>query len=120
MGEPKNTSDLLKHRCLHYSVISEREEWKFNTAKGEQTLSIKPVYCSNNGDVLAEMACEGLGLTILPSFIVEDHLSSGKLIRVLENSKLTPLTLSVVYPSRRHLSARVKALVDYLIEVLNE
>ena len=120
MGEPKSITDLLNHRCLHYSVISEREEWRFNTVKGEQNLSIKPTYCSNNGDVLAEMACEGLGITILPSFLVEDHLSSGKLVRVLENSELTPLTLSLVYPSRRHLSARVKTLVDYLIDVLNE
>ncbi len=119
MGEPKAMTDLLKHRCLHYSVISEREEWKFNTSKGEQSLSIKPDYCSNNGDVLAEMACEGLGLTILPSFLVEDELSTGKLIRVLKTTKITPLTLSVVYPSRQHISARVKALVDYLIDELN-
>ncbi len=120
MGEPKTITDLLKHRCLHYSVISEREEWKFNTPKGEQSLSIKPVYCSNNGDVLAEMACEGLGLTILPSFLVEDQLAAGKLVRVLKNSKMTPLTLSVVYPSRQHISARVKVLVDYLIDELNQ
>ncbi len=120
MGEPRTIHDLLKHRCLHYSVISEREEWKFNTSKGEQSLSIKPVYCSNNGDVLAEMACEGLGLTILPSFLVEDQLAAGRLVRVLKNTKMTPLTLSVVYPSRQHISARLKVLVDYLIDELNE
>ncbi len=120
MGAPRTITDLLKHRCLHYSVISEREEWKFKTSKGEQSLSIKPDYCSNNGDVLAEMACEGLGLTILPSFLVEDQLSSGKLVRVLKSTDITPLTLFVVYPSRRHLSARIKALVDYLIDELNE
>ncbi len=120
MGEPASINDLLKHRCLHYSVISEREEWRFNTSKGEQSLSIKPVYCSNNGDALAEMACEGLGLTILPSFLVEDQLSAGKLVRILKRTKLTPYTLSLVYPSRRHLSARVKALVDHLMDELNE
>ena len=120
MGEPKNIDDLLKHRCLHYSLISEREEWKFNTTKGEQSVSIKPDYCSNNGDVLAEMACEGLGLINLPGFIVEGYLASGRLIRLLTNHELTPLTLSVVYPSRRHLSARVKALVDFLLDALNE
>ncbi len=120
MGEPKKITDLTKHRCLHYSVISEREEWRFNTSKGEQSLSIKPVYCSNNGDVLAEMACEGLGLTILPSFLVEDQLSTGRLVRILKRTELTPFMLSVVYPSRQHLSARVKALVDYLVAELNE
>ncbi len=119
MGEPTTIHDLIKHRCLHYSVISEREEWRFNTSKGEQSLAIKPVYCSNNGDVLAAMACEGLGLTILPSFLVAEQLSAGRLVRILKSAKLTPFTLSVVYPSRRQLSARVKVLVDYLMDELN-
>lgn len=66
------------------------------------------------------MASEGLGLTILPSFLVEDQLSAGKLVMILKNTELTPFILSVVYPSRRHVSARVKALVDYLIDELNE
>ncbi|MBV2119864.1 MAG: LysR family transcriptional regulator [Candidatus Thiodiazotropha sp. (ex Ctena orbiculata)] len=120
MGQPETVTDLLKHHCLHYSQISEREEWKFKTSKGEQSLSINPRHCSNNGDVLAEMACEGLGLTILPDFIVEEALATGKLVRVLKSAELVPLTLSVVYPSRKHLSARVKTLVDHLINELGD
>ncbi|MCG8043443.1 MAG: LysR substrate-binding domain-containing protein, partial [Candidatus Thiodiazotropha endolucinida] len=66
------------------------------------------------------MACEGLGITILPDFIVEDALATGKLVRLLKTAELVPLTLSVVYPSRKHLSARVKALVDHLINELSD
>lgn len=113
-GRPESPEDLLHHDCLHYNLIPEREEWTFLGEEGEQTLAIKGSFCSNNGDVLAEAAMQGLGITLLPDFIVEEGLADGRLVKVLEEYERAPLTLYALYPSRRHLPVKTRSFLDYL------
>lgn len=115
-GTPQIPEDLLQHDCLHYNLISEREEWTFGGRDGDQTLLVKGVFCSNNGDVLAEAAAQGLGITLLPDFIVKQALSDGRLVRVLEGWERSPLALSVLYPSRQQLPAKTRLFIEYLVE----
>jgi DNA-binding transcriptional LysR family regulator len=117
-GRPETPEDLLHHACLHYNLISEREEWTFLGDGGEQTLAIKGTFCSNNGDVLAAAAMQGLGITLLPDFIVEEALADGRLVRVLEDFERAPLTLFALYPSRRHVPAKTRRFLEYLLEHL--
>ncbi len=117
-GMPLTPTDLLHHDCLHYNVISERDEWTFGGPNGDETLVIKAAFCCNNGDVLAEAAIQGLGITLLPDFIVEDALSDGRLVRVLSGRERSPLTLSVLYPSRRHVPVKTRLLIDYVVKHL--
>ncbi len=117
-GTPQSPRDLLQHDCLHYNVISEREEWTFGGAGGDEKIVIKGVFCSNNGDVLAEAAMQGLGVTLLPDFILEDALAEGRLVRILEGRERSPLTLSVLYPSRQHVPAKTRLFIDYIAEQL--
>jgi DNA-binding transcriptional LysR family regulator len=114
-GKPNSPEDLLQHDCLHYSVISEREEWSFGGSIREESILVKGSYCANNGDVLAEAAIQGLGITLLPDFIIDEALAEGRLVRVLEDWERAPLTLSVLYPSRRHVPAKTRLLIEYLI-----
>jgi DNA-binding transcriptional LysR family regulator len=114
-GKPNSPEDLLQHDCLHYSVISKREEWSFGGSNREESILIKGSYCANNGDVLAEAAIQGLGITLLPDFIIHEALAEGRLVRVLEDWERAPLTLSVLYPSRRHVPAKTRLLIEYLI-----
>ena len=115
-GRPRSPQDLLQHDCLHYNLISEREEWTFRGEAGEQTLAIRGSFCCNNGDVLAEAAIQGLGITLLPNFIVEPALTDGRLVKLLESYERTPLTLFALYPSRRHVPAKTRLFLDYLTQ----
>jgi DNA-binding transcriptional LysR family regulator len=115
-GYPQSPEDLLEHDCLHYNLISEPEEWTFQGDDGEQTLAIKGRFCSNNGDVLAEAAMQGLGITLLPDFIVEAPLAAGRLVKVLEAYQRTPMTLFALYPSRQHVPAKTRKFLEYLLE----
>ena len=117
-GTPRAPRDLLRHDCLHYNVISEREEWTFGGTEGDESIVMKGVFCSNNGEVLAEAALQGLGITLLPDFIVEDALADGRLVRVLEGRERGPLTLSVLYPSRQHVPAKTRLFIDHMVEQL--
>lgn len=115
-GYPKSPEDLLQHDCLHYNLISEREEWTFRGADGERTLAIKGSFCSNNGDVLAEAAMQGLGIALLPEFIVEEGLADGRLVKLLEGYARAPLTVFALYPSRQHVPAKTRRFLEYVLD----
>lgn len=119
-GTPRAPRDLLRHDCLHYDLIPEREEWTFSGESGEEAVAVSGVFCSNNGDVLAEAAMQGLGITLLPDFIVEQALADGRLVRVLEAFERPPLTLSVLYPSRQHMPVKTRLFIDWLVESLRQ
>lgn len=117
-GQPTSPRDLLKHDCLHYNVISEREEWSFIDEAGEQTLTVRGMFCSNNGDVLVDAAIQGLGIALLPDFIVDQHLRQGRLVRLLEAYERVPMSLFALYPSRHHVPAAVRILLAFIKEQL--
>lgn len=117
-GTPRKPQDLLQHDCLHYNLISEREEWTFHGKQGDETLSIKGTFCSNNGDALLDAAKAGLGITLLPQFIVEDAIRDGQLVDVLEKYQRAPMTLYALYPSRQHVPAKTRKLFEFLSEHL--
>lgn len=115
-GTPLAPADLLQHDCLHYNIISERNEWTFGGQQGNETIVVRAAFCCNNGEVLAEAAAQGLGITLLPDFIVEDALSDGRLVRVLEGRERAPLILSVLYPSRQHVPVKTRLFIDYVMQ----
>ena len=119
-GYPEAPEDLSHHDCLHYNLISEREEWTFLGDNGEQTLAINGSFCSNNGDVLLEAAMQGLGITLLPDFIVEEGLADGRLVKILVDYERAPLTLFALYPSRQHVPAKTRRFLEYLLDNFSE
>lgn len=113
-GEPEKPEDLSAHACLHYSLLSTRENWTFSTGEDAPDVEISGPLSTNNGDVLKEAAIQGLGITTIPVFIVEDALEDGRLKAILTDYNPEPLGLYAVRPSRHFTPARVSALIDYL------
>ena len=63
---------------------------------------------------------QGMGITLLPDFIVEEGLANGRLVKVLEDYGRAPLTLFALYPSRQHVPAKTRALLAYLLDKLGD
>jgi len=119
-GEPEIPEDLSAHECLHYSLLSTRENWTFSTGDDAPDVEISGPLSTNNGDVLKEAAIQGLGIMGTPTFIVEDALEDGRLKAILTDYNPEPLGLYAVRPSRHFTPARVRALIDYLKEQLDD
>lgn len=119
-GTPRKPADLKKHDCLHYNLISERDEWTFKFNSREEVIAVSSRFCSNNGDVLTQAAIDGLGITTMPGFIVEDAVNNGQLVRILQGMERPSLSLYLLYPSRSHMPVKTKAIIDYLINHLSE
>lgn len=116
-GEPRSPEDLGQHCCMLYSNQASADEWSFVAPDGKKlSVEVKGRLRTNNGDVLRQAALGGLGLVMLPTFIVGADLQAGTLVRVLEEFVPQQLGIYAVYPHARHLSPKVRAFVDFLAE----
>ena len=116
-GMPAEPEHLGEHRCLAYSTHALADEWRFTGADGQPlTIPIKGPLRANNGDILRTAAIRGLGIVNLPSFIIGNDLRVGSLVPVLEDFVLQDASVYAVYPHSRHLSPKVRAWVDFLVE----
>lgn len=115
-GTPTHPDQLRHHSCLHYGQLAVEDQWVLIGPEGEQTISVTGVLCSNNGEVLRDAAVRGLGITLLPLFIVGTELQQGTLQTVLPDYHPPELSIVAIYPVNRHLSTKVRLLVDFLQE----
>jgi DNA-binding transcriptional LysR family regulator len=119
-GEPRSPEELEDggHDCLSYSNRTISDEWRFRIGGEWRGLRVRMTRLGvNNGDVLRDAAIAGLGLVVLPTFIVSDALRRGELKAVLCEFELDDdAAIHAVWPPNRELSAKVRAFVDFLSE----
>jgi DNA-binding transcriptional LysR family regulator len=115
-GIPTHPRELAAHSCLHYGQIAIENRWILMGADGEHTAIVRGMLCSNNGEVLREAAIQGLGITLLPRFIVATAIDKGLLQIVLPAYRPSVLAMEILYPIDRHLSTKIRLLVDFLKE----
>lgn len=113
-GIPSKPSDLKQHSCLHYGYLATGYQWQFYDQEQEEKITINGVFCSNNGEVLRDAALQGLGIALLPTFIVEQELKRGELQTILSDYQLPELKLCLIYPVNRHLSTKVQLFAQFL------
>jgi DNA-binding transcriptional LysR family regulator len=113
---PLAPEDLEKHNCLTYEYDATRQ-WRFRDGAGRaRTARISGTLHANNGELLAEAAAQGVGIVFEPSFIVGPDVRAGRLVALLQDYETPRLPIYAVYPSRKHLSAKVRVFVDFLAE----
>jgi len=120
-GEPKLPQDLLQgHVRVRYNLIP--ESWNLIDETGKEiSLKFPTVISANNGDYLCEEAIAGRGIISTPDFICYEAIRSGQLIPILSDYvKNDPINAYAIYPQTRHLSIRVRRLVDFLVEYFGD
>jgi DNA-binding transcriptional LysR family regulator len=113
-GMPRNPDDLKQHRCLHYAYFSSGSEWRFDKDGQSWNVRVPVSLRANNGDILCAAAMAGQGVILEPTFLVEQALQDGRLVRLLPDYSRPAIKMYAVYPHRRHLSAKVRSFVDHL------
>jgi len=116
-GTPNAPEDLARHSCLTYEYVNPRHVWQFRDRSGaERTVRVAGRLHSNNGDLLAEAAAHGAGIVFEPAFIVGAEVRAGRLVPLLQDFEPAPVPIYALYPSRKHLSAKVRRFVEFLVE----
>ena len=116
-GMPEHPDDLKRHVFMLYSLLPRPGVLDF-TGPGGRRARVEvsgPLEC-NNTEAMSAALHAGMGLCVAPDFICHEDLRAGRLVAVLKDWTLAPLTLHVIYPHARHVSAKVRAFVDFAVE----
>src|SRR5205823_3453119 len=112
---PQSPADLAAHACLSYEYSRERDLWRFRDRRGAvHEVRIAGPAHSNNGELLCALAVAGMGVHMEPDFIVAPEVRAGRLATLLPGFTPPSIEIYAAYPSRRHLSMKVRAFVDFL------
>jgi DNA-binding transcriptional LysR family regulator len=117
-GTPHTPEDLHKHRCLNFLPGSYRSRWQLRHGTKVESFEPKALIAANNGDVLCTLAVAGMGIARLADYHIAAELQSGQLVTLLDDFELDREPIYAVYPSKRHLSARVRVFLDFVGERL--
>ncbi|VTU40229.1 D-malate degradation protein R [Variovorax sp. PBS-H4] len=120
-GMPRNPADLAYHACI---CIRENDEdvtlWHMrpagSNARKSETLRINPAFVTNDGSVARQWAEDGLGIVLRSQWDAADALAAGRLERVMTDWEFGAAPVVVLVPTRKGRSARVQALVNFLVE----
>ncbi len=110
-GAPASFGDLRDHECLRYAF----QTMGWRTADGEH-VAVHGRMLANNGELLLQAAIAGHGILLSPLFIAGPALRRGDLVQLLPDVPFTQAGIYAVYPHSRHLSAKVRSFVDFVLE----
>jgi len=112
-GTPEAPQDLLHHACLRYALLKATDEWRFKDGGKSFSVPIEGRLTVADGAMLRESAVAGLGLAVLPSFMVMPDIRAGRLVIVLERFSFVRLTVHAITPAAA-TAPKVRAFVDVL------
>ncbi len=115
-GVPTHPEQLAEHRSLSLPAAYGGDERVFTGPAGEIAVRPASLLIANNTEMLRQCALLGMGIAILPSYLAGSDIARGKLVPLLTDYRLPEIEINVVYPSRRHLPAKVRTFIDHLVE----
>jgi DNA-binding transcriptional LysR family regulator len=115
-GTPKHPNDLRTHALLSYGYLGTGVQWKLTGKDGDYWLNVPSRLITNNAEILRDAAIGGAGIALLPTFIAGPDLRSGALRSILAGYLAPQLSVCALYPPTRHVSMKVRAFIDFLVE----
>jgi DNA-binding transcriptional LysR family regulator len=119
-GYPRHPGDLAQHDCIVHRATPGVSEWRLIGPAGPVTISVQGKMSTNNHEAVRAAAVGGLGISLLPEYLIVDDVQAGRLRRVLPEYTSETLPAYLVYPSRRHLPSRTRAVIDFLIDEVHQ
>ncbi len=115
-GQPKKPEDLADHNCLRLSTVEKFNNWQLNDGHSNVARRITGNFETNSSDALFHAALDGLGIAKLSTYLCNEALDDGRLVRVLPDYAEDASDVLAIYPNRRNLSPNVRAFVDFLAD----
>jgi len=120
-GRPTTPQDLIHHQTICYRYLKQPEIWPYELNDGS-TIEIKTRnrLLSNSPQMELAMCVAGLGIMRMPSFNLNDELETGALVELFPELPSMEIGVYLVYPSRKHMSSRVRHFIDFIVDELGD
>ncbi|WP_298333031.1 LysR family transcriptional regulator [Asticcacaulis sp.] len=117
-GRPQTLADLKGAPYLAYTQVARDGNVRLPTPTGSIDIGFKPVLLSGNENLLMFAACQGMGFSLMPAWLVDEQVQSGNLEHVLPDLAKPVAPLYAVYPDRSYLPAKVRHFLDFLVSMV--
>ena len=115
-GQPKRPEDLTHHNCIVDTNIRWRENWRFQRDGRPLIVKVRPALSVNSASAVRQALLADIGIGFCPEFAVASELKAGRLITLFETAIEASLGVYLLYPHRHHLSAKVRAFLDFAVD----
>ena len=116
-GCPTRVDELSQHDCIAYSLSPTPTQWVFHKDGVRSSVMVGPRALCNSAEIEVAMAVQGIGITRLPLFTCEREVEDGELKIILDDYDQFTFNVYAVYPHRQYLTAKVRAFVDFVVDV---
>ncbi len=115
-GAPKRVAELTEHACIVGGQKSTQPTWLFRRTDGESfSQVVNGRYCFSDGDAMLSAVLDGMGVSQLPTWLINDHLATGALVTVLDEYAGAEMPIHAVWPRSRYLKPRQRVVIDALV-----
>ncbi|WP_426358217.1 LysR family transcriptional regulator [Pseudocolwellia sp. HL-MZ19] len=115
-GTPLHPKDLSQHNCIINTIMKTPYRWKFVEGKNKIKIKVKGSLEANNDVMQKGFSTAGIGISYIPNFLVKEQIANGQLVPILAEYTPEPVPISIIYPSRKHLSTAKRKFIDTLAE----
>ncbi|MFQ8433247.1 LysR family transcriptional regulator [Amaricoccus sp. W119] len=115
-GTPEHPEDLARHRLILYTLADNWTELRFRKGTETITVPVNGALNANDGQLIRHAALDDLGILAQPTYIIQEDLAAGRLVRVLDDWDLPRLTMNIAYPTKAFLPAKTRLFIDFLVE----
>lgn len=119
-GEPQHPSELSEHNCLTHRASAMGKEWRFREGKRELRVNVSGNFSASNSDTLEAAAVNGLGVVMLPGYMMTSDIQKGNLVSLLKDYCQEDIGIYAVFQQTRHLAPKVRAFVDFIYDRFSE
>ncbi len=113
-GVPSVPAELAQHECVLYTRLATGHRWHFESNDGPVHVDVRGRFRADNSEAVREAVIGGAGIAVTPVWLFRDEIDRGLIRIILEQFEPTRLPIHAVYPSRRLLAAKVRAMIDFL------
>lgn len=117
-GIPRNPTDLVMHNCLDYTRSGDQGLWRFTGPDGEISVPVKGPLHVDDDEALSQAVLGGLGISLLPTFIIGKDIQHGRLQAVLSEYIPVDRHVYAMYMPTRHLPSKVRVFIDFLVDYI--
>ncbi|WP_298773487.1 LysR family transcriptional regulator [uncultured Shewanella sp.] len=118
-GYPQTLDDLKSHNCLCFTQRGEFNHWNFIHNSKEICFPLKGTVKSSSADVLKQCVLAGLGVAVLPQWLIEDEIASGKLVTLLPDFTPVAFPIHAIYPQNNFVPLKVKCFIKHYIDIFS-
>lgn len=113
-GTPKHPEDITAHECIIDTNVRTGEQWLFGAGEGERLIKISGRLKVNGAAAVRAALLTGAGIALSPSYVVEEDIQKGDLVRLFADEPAQRVGIYAMYPHNRHLAAKVCSYVRHL------